>query len=656
MGAFKLARSRIGVWVGASLLVLASVAGVFWLVRDKADHVSGSQDVSTIDSTASSAGRGTGREDARAALRDGRFDAALAFYRSLDASAFEVEDFATLGRTLLERDRLILGWTALEAARRIDPKHGPTNRALEGFQAKLADGREPTKTRDAAGVVDFLRGVRGGPALGLLVLGLARFAGDRDHEQDFLDRLLVRDRAVMRAVTTPADALKLLARLLMETGRPAEAGDLLRPLLAGAGDFPAEPGAGINAARPGRAGVDNVPGRGAGTQAGTGARSPTGPAPDRETAWLLSRVALQLDQHETADAMLALASGFGTGDKPSPEPAPYIGSRRCEACHPAIYQAQQKESAHAKTLYHGADLKEVPLPAKPLPDPVAAGATHQFSRLADDRIELKTRVKDQTYRAVIEYAVGSGRHGITMVGKDEVTGLDRELRVSYFSHDQSWGKTKGTDFLPQESGDYIGLELSARGLNVCLNCHTTWFRSANPIPSLAGPETLDQGIGCERCHGPGLNHDKAIASGFAEMAIAQTRKSPPRQLLQSCQECHASNGSVDPSDPEFTRVQGTTLMFSRCFNATGGGIHCATCHDPHRDLDTTPSHYDVKCLGCHTAPASRPGPSSSAQPTAICPVNPAADCTSCHMPKVQDPSLRTSFTDHHIRVHKPAGG
>ncbi len=35
-----------------------------------------------------------------------------------------------------------------------------------------------------------------------------------------------------------------------------------------------------------------------------------------------------------------------------------------------------------------------------------------------------------------------------------------------------------------------------------------------------------------------------------------------------------------------------------------------------------------------------------------CPVNPIGGCISCHMPKVDDPSRRSQFTDHHIRVHR----
>jgi hypothetical protein len=584
-------------------------------------------------------------DEARDALRSSRLDQAFAFYQVYGPEAFDAEDFFALGSALLERQRLVLGWAALEAARRIDPKHVPSVRALDDLQAKqtIAPDGEKTTFREAGDAVEFLRGVRGGPPLGTLVLGLARYAGDRDRDDGFLDRLLILDRAVLRAVATMADAIKLIARLLLESGRAAEARDLLRPLVAGV------------ALR--------------GLDGGSAAdRPPKSPVVDHEAAWLLSRTALQLGQHEAADALLEAAAGFGKGDHPSPEPSPYAGSKSCALCHLTTYRIQQRDSAHAKTIYFGSDLKDVPLPAQPVADPVAPGVTHHFRRRADGGIELQTHAKDQVVRALIEYAVGSGRHGITMVGKDEPSGVDRELRVSYFAADQSWGETKGISFLPHDPGDYIGLGLSSKALRQCLQCHTTWFRVASPLPSSpSGPEAQDHGIGCERCHGPGLNHIKAVESGFAEIAIAQTRHTASLEHMRSCNECHASNGSVEPNDPEFTRVQGTTLMFSRCFTGTKGAIHCATCHDPHRNLDTVKSHYEAKCLDCHSATPARPEgtPSSSHQVAAearrvsarTCPVDPITGCISCHMPKVDDPSRRARFTDHHIRVHRqPAPG
>ena len=195
-----------------------------------------------------------------------------------------------------------------------------------------------------------------------------------------------------------------------------------------------------------------------------------------------------------------------------------------------------------------------------------------------------------------------------------------------------------------------------RRLSHCLSCHTTWFRSIVPDPSSPkGAEGQDRGIGCERCHGPGLNHAKAAESGYAEPAIALTARTPSQERLHSCVECHAADGSIQPGDPEFTRAQGTTFLFSRCFTAAKDRFGCTTCHDPHRAVDTKASHYEAKCLTCHAG--IPPGNPAAAAGHAVghgraCPVNPKGDCIMCHMPKVEDPSRRSRFTDHHIRIHR----
>lgn len=579
------------------------------------------------------------------AIRSGRLGEALAACADPPGAGLGADELVELGTSLIGQDRLVLGWTALEAARRVDPHHARTARALDELEGKLvvASDRELAARREAADEVEFLRGVRGGPALGLLALGLARFGETPAAGRELLDRVLIRDRAELRAIDAPAGSLRLLARLLMETGRPADAERLLKPLVAAdARAVPASSG-----------------------------------SIDREAAWLLSRAALQLDRPDEADAMLERAAGFGSDDS-SPEPAPFVGSRRCAQCHQIAFRAAQHEpSPHARTIYLGASLKDIPLPDRPVPDPVDPHVQHFFARKADDRIEMETRDdRGRVARAVVAYALGSGEHGVTMVSRDVPGGTPRELRISYYTAEHAWRVTKGITALPHDPTDFIGLELSDKSLRQCLQCHTTWFRAALPIAGAApGPESADRGIGCERCHGPGLNHVKAVESGFAEWAIGATQKSPPRRLLRSCDECHGSNGSVDPGDPEFTRVQGTNLMFSRCFIGSGGAIHCATCHDPHRGLDTVRTHYEPKCLACHDARSrgSAPGAMATASATAkgeahgeaagggpasphrsppVCPVNPASGCIDCHMPRVEEPTLKMRFTDHHIRVHR----
>jgi hypothetical protein len=628
-------RSRIFVLVGAILSFLVAGAMVFRLAGGWTFFKNvGQASLTNAEPGSSDEPEETRRSRALASIRDGRFDRAFEFYRGLDQAKWKADDCFELGSVLLKRDRPALGWAALEAAKRIDAKHSPTLQALDQLQSRLAiaKGQERLVLHDAADRVEFLEGVPGGAPRGMVVFGLARYAGDASQEEEFLDRIMIRDRTSLRAVNTTSAAANCVARLLLETGRAVEARDLLKELVARSDD---------------------------GSQPGL---SPVGLGPHRETAWLLSRAALQLDQRELADSMLRLAGDFGKNATSSPEPSPFVGSKRCGDCHGAIYRNQQLASHHAETLRLGTDLKDVPLPAGPVPDPRLPGITHTFSRLGDDRIALEVRDEDRVKRAIIEYAVGSGHQGITMIAKDE-QGIDRSLRISYIHNGATWIETKGANSAPREPGEQIGRALGLKSVRHCIHCHATWYRAVDlSQKGPRGPEARDHGIGCERCHGPGLNHVKAVESGFAELAIAVTSKTPSEPRLKSCTECHAADGSVQPSDPEFTRAQGTTLLFSRCYIASKDRFGCTTCHDPHKVLDNSIPTYEAKCLGCHASASPRADQTSSTPIAAAgihtsapsCPVNPAAQCISCHMPKVDDPSRRARFTDHHIRIHRAA--
>jgi hypothetical protein len=587
-------------------------------------------------------GASAGRSQAQRALQEARYDAAFDFYRRLADGRWEAGDLFTLGTSLLERDRTALGWTALEAARRLDPSHRASSVTLDELHSKLtrAGGRDRTELQAAAAWVELLRAVREPEPLGIFVLGLARYARDAAAEQELLDRLRVRGRAALQAVRTIDDALKLVARLLLEQGRADEARALLEAVSARSGT--------------------GLPSLASETPA------PAQQPPDPETAWLLSRAALQLDRHEVADAMLALAGGFLGSAAAAPEPAPYVGSKRCRDCHHALHRAAQRESRHARTLWRGPELKAVPLPTGPVSDATIPNLTHTFTRARHDRIDMTSQTAGPVLHAVIEYALGSGRHGITMLARDE-HGIYREARVSYFHAGESWGQTKSIEQPIREPADVIGQALAPAAAALCLDCHATWFPSVYLNQTWPrGPEAEDHGIGCERCHGPGLHHVKAVETGFAQLAIALGAGAPAAARLRSCTACHAADGTLLPSDPEFTRAQGTTLLFSRCYTASNGRFDCTTCHDPHGILDENTAHYEAKCLACHPGATKRPhedggrslGPAGAAQRPRgpSCPVNPAGQCVSCHMPQVEVPTRRARFTDHHIRVHDELPG
>jgi formate-dependent nitrite reductase cytochrome c552 subunit len=204
----------------------------------------------------------------------------------------------------------------------------------------------------------------------------------------------------------------------------------------------------------------------------------------------------------------------------------------------------------------------------------------------------------------------------------------------------------------------LGLPLGADEVRNCLACHTTDFRASR---DQVGPTASEPGIGCERCHGPGGNHLKAIALGFPDPAIARPKRATAEQVTRLCAECHGpSTRAIRPGDPNAVRFQGTTLTWSRCYQESRGGMSCVTCHDPHHDADRRPATYEAKCLACHPARTSPETPDGANLPSptgqargAPCPVNPSGGCVTCHMPATRSALPHTTFTDHHIRPHRP---
>lgn len=545
------------------------------------------------------------RWEARALARLGQRREAIARDASLGAEQLEAEDLYQAGQALIAEDRPALGWAALDAAARLDPAHRDAAAALASLP-----GRFPGPSTTAL-QAERLTAVADGPALAELVVGLADIASSERSAARFntlFDRLMSRPRGDLLAVDSPSAARKLLARLLLEDGRAAEA----------------------------RGWLERVR-----------------PETDPEAWWLFSRAFLVEGQVARASAALDRAGRFGEDDALALEPARYVGARACAECHQGIYQAQQN-SPHAQTFRTGAALATVPLPTGDVKDPLAPDIVHRFHRQGA-RIEesAEQKQKGRLAKALIEYALGSGRHGVTMLGKTPA-GPHRQLRISYYTGGPAWDATSPFAEPPHTADDLIGGALTEQDFRACLNCHTTRFRSEH---DRNGPEARDRGIGCERCHGPGDHHLRAVAASFSQLAIARPRVASPAQRMTLCAQCHAANGEIPPSDPRFTRFHSTTLAYSRCLIESGGRLDCVGCHNPHKAVETRAAHYEARCLRCHGAGSSRAEALAADERVAAraCPVNQAAGCIGCHMPKVPNVMPFTSVTDHHIRVHKDAG-
>jgi tetratricopeptide (TPR) repeat protein len=381
-----------------------------------------------------------------------------------------------------------------------------------------------------------------------------------------------------------------------------------------------------------------------------------GPEHDPQAEWLLSRAWLQEGNIKEATTALRLANRYQTDNPLAPEPSPYSGGASCIPCHRELTRSHE-QSRHARTFHRGKGLLELPFPDRPLADPDDPKVTHDFKR-ENDKIKVETKAGDKIYRLIVEYAFGTREGYVTMIGRDDERTY-RALRLSsYHAADGvAWGPTAGDVPSSDSSENIRGEPIKVRdGVVRCVYCHVTFYRDfRDPPPDAIGPEAADRAIGCERCHGPGGNHVKAIKGNFTDHAIVNPGTGGALAIGKLCADCHIVGLPADinraPDDPRFVRSPGLTFTFSRCFTESDGAMSCMTCHDAHRDDQGTASFYEAKCLGCHAAAAPGNGSRPAGKKPAVCPVNPKSKCLDCHMPKVPMPTLHKELTDHYIRVH-----
>jgi Tfp pilus assembly protein PilF len=354
----------------------------------------------------------------------------------------------------------------------------------------------------------------------------------------------------------------------------------------------------------------------------------------------------------------------------------YVGDAACSSCHASeasvYHQHAMSQSFHRWTP---ATRIETPL-ATPLHNvPTgfdytvidSAGHLYQVESLtgADGRrLHLLERRMD--------YVMGSGQ-----VARTYFTEENGRL----FQLPLTWYREHGWDFSPgyQLNDARFDRLLPDR----CVACHASYPR---PIPHLEGKfAELRDGIGCERCHGPGALHvaERRAAvprDGSYDRTIVNPARLPLERRMEVCEQCHVHTAvtvlregkndfSYMPSQPlrdqfAFFKVSGSIdlvshadrLKQSRCFvatRATSRPLECATCHNPHQPPPDAQTR-SRPCLSCH-APSGLQ--QRLARSTSRADHTPTANCVSCHMPRERErPVLHGAFTDHWIRVATPTSG
>ncbi len=362
----------------------------------------------------------------------------------------------------------VVGQLGVGARRTLDPRHAET--LFELTRAYLSSDRLDDATRAAtelAGRPDWES--RAEALLGTIQLE----RNDPDGAEIYWRRALDRPRPVVSAegVPDPIVPRAEVARALLRAGRPDEARDQLRNVLAG--------------------------------------------SPDAEASFLLSRAELQRKDWSAARAAFEQSGSFREENPMMAEPARHVGASRCAGCHRAEFQAQQA-SRHARTFAQDFELGRVTLPSSPAPDPADASVSHSLRRDAEGRVHQQTRVAGRVLEAVVQYAFGSGDRGLTLVGRDPA-GHAYELRLSEYpaAEDHSpgvkiaahWDVTSGHPLGGAGPKAFLGLPLTEDEVRRCLICHVT---DPKAILDGSGACASDRAISCERCHGPGGNHLLAV--------------------------------------------------------------------------------------------------------------------------------------------------
>ncbi len=297
----------------------------------------------------------------------------------------------------------------------------------------------------------------------------------------------------------------------------------------------------------------------------------------------------------------------------------------------------------------------------------------------------------------VDWIIGSGNHVRTYLYQTP-NGELFELPLSWYTDSASWQMSPSYD-----RADHEGVGRRIR--QECMFCHNAYPQvplgsDIHPVTH-PFPEELPEGIGCQRCHGPGGEHvrqahAKLVPKESIRKAIVNPAKLPAARRHEICLSCHMAPSAAVPGirrfdRPEFSFRPGHALsdfrlplevveadrnpgerfeinhhayrlLQSPCFTASSGKLSCLTCHDVHRKVPESEreEHYGGLCLDCHNGldfpamhreklAAWRKEHPRSYEETAD------SDCVTCHMPRRRtEDVVHATMTDHRIsRI--PAG-
>jgi len=360
----------------------------------------------------------------------------------------------------------------------------------------------------------------------------------------------------------------------------------------------------------------------------------------------------------------------------------YVDSATCAACHSDIAQ-RYKHTGMAHSLYPpGGDNMPEDFSHKNTFFHQPSGNYYTMLRHDDGYYERRYQTgphgeKINIAEERIDYVIGSGDQARSYLHRNN-EGRFIELPVTWYTEKGGyWAMTPGYDGADQK--DFHGV-ISKE----CLFCHDAYPAKESPEIEASGEpiftKALPQGIDCQRCHGPGAEHERRATTPNSDPKFIRASIINPARLsrdrqMEVCMECHLStsgsqdkNISLRPGRDVFSYLPGEPLSeyklyfdtaeqdkqsfsivdaayrlrMSSCFR--NSSMTCLTCHDPHNQLHGSEAadHYVQTCKKCHADVVHKV--SLPAKET----------CLTCHMPKRRAGfAVHVVLTDHYIQRQRP---
>ncbi|MDB5231755.1 MAG: hypothetical protein JWN76_2560 [Chitinophagaceae bacterium] len=327
----------------------------------------------------------------------------------------------------------------------------------------------------------------------------------------------------------------------------------------------------------------------------------------------------------------------------------YAGSLTCRQCHQSIYDTYTS-TAHYKST-------------RPASDKNVLGSFHNGQNVFayDEHTKMMMEHRDSGMFQAL-YVNGkekeAHRFDLTFGLRHAQTFLywegnkSFELPVSYFIPAASWVASPGFSATHVNFKRFIG--------RTCYECHSSFIdsklnQSPQGIEEVLDKTTLINGIDCERCHGPAVNHvNFHLAYPGAKEAkyIIKSASLTRQQKLDACAVCHSGNDKQKEISAFKFKMGDTLANFflpwaphrkttefdvhgnqyqllseSKCF-LQSKVMTCGTCHDPHTNVVTDLSMYSNKCVSCHNEVEHRSLKMDAAMKNTI-----KTNCIDCHMPE-----------------------